>query len=66
MVVRFSGDNIKHAKKLGKLFKSKKLKSKKMSKSQNLAKLEKKSSKNRKSSNFDTKKKQTKLFNLGC
>ena len=48
-----SGNGVEHAKKLGKLSKSGKSKSKKMSKSRNSAKSEKKLSKSGNSTNFD-------------
>ena len=59
-----SKNGIKHAKKLEKLFKLRKLKSKKMSKSWNLAKLRKKLSKSRNSTNFDAIKNGSKFFTL--
>ena len=56
------GNNVKHAKKLGKLSKSRKLKSKKISKSQNLAKSGKKLWKSGNSTNFNVTENKSKFL----
>ena len=56
IVFEFDSNNIKYAKKLEKLSKSKKLKSKKIFRFQNLAKSRKELSKSKKSPNFIAKK----------
>ena len=57
-------NSMEHAKKLGKLFKSRKSKSKKMFKSWNFAKLREKLSKNRNLSNFCATKAKSKFLTL--
>ena len=57
-----SENGVEHAKKLGKLFKSRKSKSEKMSKSRNLAKLRKKLSKSGNLTNFNVTKDRPKFL----